>query len=195
VDTTAPARRAPGGRHRKPGPARQAGRIGGGVAGAARTAGLVVALAGALLLVLAHGLGWSAMIVRSGSMEPGVPVGSLVLARPESGSDVRVGQAIAVQRTGTGKPVTVLHRVIAISERDGVRFAELKGDANPTPDPHPVALTRYVALPVLVVPNLGYAVSSVRAFAPPSRLLLVVVGAVGLWLIWGRGRPRRRAVA
>jgi signal peptidase len=154
----------------------------------------MLVLAAAALLVLGHTLGWSAMVVRSGSMEPAVPVGSLVLVQRVSGQDVRVGEAIAVQRTGGGRPVTVLHRVAAIGERDGRRSAQLKGDANPTPDPEPVALTQPVARLVLVVPGAGYAFSTARNAARPSRIVLIGCGAVGLWLIWGTGRRGRRAI-
>ena len=38
----------------------------------------MLVLAAAALLVLGHTLGWSAMVVRSGSMEPAVHVGDAV---------------------------------------------------------------------------------------------------------------------
>jgi signal peptidase I len=193
VTTIIAGERRASGRHRKEPDRRGAGAAGGAVL-LARRAGLVLALTAVALLILAHLLGWSAMIVRSGSMEPAVPVGSLVLVRPVSGQDVRVGDAIAVRRSRSARPVTVLHRVVALDERDGRRFAELKGDANPTPDSEPVALTEPVARLVAVVPGAGYALATVRTALHPSRLLLLGCGAVGLWLIWGTGRNRRGSI-
>jgi signal peptidase I len=157
---------------------------------------LATTLAAGTLLVLAHALGWSAMIVRSGSMAPAVPVGSLVVARPVSGGDVRVGDAIAVRRNGTdGAGVTVLHRVVALQERNGQRFAQLKGDANPVADPEPAALTEPVARPVAIIPRAGYAVSALQTSLPPSRMLLAAAGLLALWLIWGAGAERHRRAA
>jgi signal peptidase len=193
VTTIIAGDRRASGRHRKE-PDRRAGVARGGAVLLARRAGLVLALAAAALLILAHLFGWSAMIVRSGSMEPAVPVGSLIVVQPVSGQDVRVGDAIAVRRTRGARPVTVLHRVIALDERDGRRFADLKGDANATPDPEPVALTEPVARLVAVVPSAGYALATARTAVHPSRLLLLGCGAVGLWLIWGTGRQRREPI-
>lgn len=192
MTTIAAGERRASGRHRKAPARRGAGALRGAAVLVARRAGLTLSFGAVVLLVIAHVLGWSVMVVRSGSMEPAVPVGSLVLAQRVSGEDVRVGDAIAVQRTGGGRPVTVLHRVIALSERDGRRFAQLKGDANPTPDPDPAALTQPVPRLVLTVPGAGYALSDVRSAAQPSRVLLVGGGVLGLWLIWGTGRQRRR---
>jgi signal peptidase I len=158
-------------------------------------AGLLTAGMVAVLVVLVHALGWSALIVRSGSMEPAVPVGSLVIARPVSGPEVRVADPIIVQRSGSSGPVAVLHRVVAVQERNGQRFAQLKGDANSTPDPELAALRQPVGRPVLVVPGAGYAISAVRGLVPTSRLLLPAVGILGLCLIWGTGSSRRRAPA
>jgi signal peptidase len=194
VTTSIAGERRASGRHRKEPDRRGAGAARGRAGLLARRAGLTLALAAAALLILARVLGWQAMIVRSGSMEPAVPVGSLVLVQRVSGQDVRVGDAIAVQRTGGARPVTVLHRVVALSERDGRRFAELKGDANATPDPDPVALTQPVARLGAVVPRAGYTVAAVRTATPPARFLLIGGGALGLWLIWGTGRQRRRSL-
>jgi signal peptidase len=190
VTTIIAADRGPLGRHRKEPSRGGGGGVRGAVVLAARWTGLTLVPATVVLLVLAHVLGWSAMVVHSGNMEPRVPVGSLVLAQQISWQDVRVGDAIALQRGSGSGPVTLLQRVVALSDRDGRRSAELKGDANSTPDPEPAALTQPVDRSVLVVPRAGYAISAVRAAAQPTRLLLTGGGLLGLCLIWG-GRRRR----
>jgi signal peptidase len=200
VETIVPGAGRPSGRHRRSDPPSRAGRprlvtAWRAVARFVVRAGLITAGVVAVLVVLVHALGWSALIVRSGSMEPAVPVGSLVIARPVSGQEVRVAEPIVVQRSGTSGPVAVLHRVVAVQERNGQRFAQLKGDANPTPDPDLAALSQPVARPVLVVPGAGYAISAVRGLVPTSRLIMTGAGILGLCLIWGTGSPRRRASA
>jgi signal peptidase len=154
---------------------------------ALRTAVLAFALTGVVVLGLGHALGWAALIVRSGSMQPTVPVGSLVLARPVGPAEVRPADVIAVPRQLGDRPVLVLHRVVAlVAGEDGRRQARLKGDANPVPDADPVLLDRTVARSVLVVPVAGYVVAAIRTTLTPSRLLLVVAGALALVLIWRR---------
>ena len=156
--------------------------------GVFRVAVLVAALAGVLVLLAGHLLGWSALVVRSGSMEPGVPVGSLVVARPAAPGDVHLGDVLAVPRQMNGRHVLVLHRVVVLTEQDGQRQALLKGDANPVRDPEPVVLDRPLARSVVVVPVAGYAVAAARMALAPSRVLLVLAGVLGLVLIWRR-RP------
>ncbi len=156
--------------------------------GVFRVAVLVAALAGVLVLLAGHLLGWSALVVRSGSMEPDVPVGGLVVAQPAAPGDVHLGDVVAVPREMSGRHVLVLHRVVVLTERDGQRQAQLKGDANPVPDPEPVVLDRPLARSVVVVPVAGYAVAAARVALAPSRVLLVLAGVLGLVLIWRR-RP------
>jgi signal peptidase len=127
-------------------------------------------------------------------MEPAVPVGSLVLAHPVGPAEVRPADVVAVPRQIAGRPVLVLHRVVALSDENGVRRGRLKGDANPVPDADPVLLDRPVARSVLVVPVAGYVVAAVRTALTPSRLLLVVAGALALVLIWRRPRSAGRDI-
>ena len=92
--------RGPLGRHRKEPSRGGVGGLRGAAVLVARCTGLTLGPAAVILLVLGHVLGWSALVVRSGSMEPAVPVGSLVLTQRISPQDVRVGDAITVRRTG-----------------------------------------------------------------------------------------------
>src|SRR5690348_7275661 len=140
----------------------------------ARVAVLAAAVAGVIVLLAGHVLGWSALVVRSGSMEPDVPVGSLVVARPAAPGDVHLGDVVAVPRELGGRRVLVLHRVVVLTEQDGQRQAQLKGDANPVPDPEPVVLDRPLARSVVVVPVAGYFVAAARVALAPSRVLLVL---------------------
>lgn len=154
---------------------------------------LAVALAAVVVLGIGHALGWAALVVRSGSMQPAVPVGGLVLARPVEANEVRVGDVVAVPRSIGGGQVLVLHRVVQVTDAgSGVRRARLKGDANPVPDADPAVLDRPVLRSVLVVPVAGYVVAAIRTALTPSRLVLVAVGALALVLIWRRPAPRRK---
>lgn len=67
------------------------------------------------------------MPVLTGSMAPGIPVGTLVAVTPVS--SVHVGEVIMFSPPGASRPV--LHRVVSASSA-GVWT---KGDANPAADP------------------------------------------------------------
>src|SRR6185436_8586114 len=71
-------------------------------------------------------------IVKSGSMEPAIPTGSIVVVKPEH--LYRKGDVITFGKdTKTDVPTT--HRIIALND-DGTYT--VKGDANEEADPNPV---------------------------------------------------------
>lgn len=72
------------------------------------------------------------LAVTSGSMEPAVPVHSLIFVKEVAADDVRIGDIITFDPPGPTTRVT--HRVVA-RERSGSRwYFQTKGDANPTTD-------------------------------------------------------------
>lgn len=104
---------------------------------------LIIVVAAAVALAIAVALlpwavGGKALTVLSGSMEPGLPIGSIAVVKPEPAAGIVVGDVIQFvdrdQATGASRVVT--HRVLEV--RPGPEFVT-KGDANATPDPHVVA--------------------------------------------------------
>lgn len=90
------------------------------------------------LTVAASVVGLRPLVVRSGSMEPMIQTGGMVLVRAVPAADVRVGDVVAVQRPDG---IRVTHRVLS-ARLEGARVVlQLKGDANDAPDPDPVAVT------------------------------------------------------
>src|SRR5215218_8467344 len=72
------------------------------------------------------------LAVTSGSMEPTLPVHSMILVEHVRAADVRVGDIITFDPPGRTTRVT--HRVVA-RERSGTRwYFQTKGDANPAVD-------------------------------------------------------------
>jgi signal peptidase I len=102
-------------------------------------------------------------VVVSGSMEPVMYRGDLVIVDTNP-STVQVGD-IAIYR-GTwphGVPEDIIHRIIKIGElSNGTTAMEFKGDNNPSPDPDVVYPNQIVAKVVtinshpLVIPKIGY---------------------------------------
>src|SRR3954451_17678522 len=91
--------------------------------------------------------GWRSVVVTSGSMEPAISPGDVVLVAPE-GPGIAVGSVVLFS-TPEG-PVT--HRIAGIND-DGTYAT--KGDANPTADSTPLRADQVVGRARIVVPNAG----------------------------------------
>lgn len=113
-------------------------------------------LAGCLVVTLVPVLfGWRPYLIESGSMQPRIAVGDVVIASPEQDPAVLLGR-VAVFTDPDRPDRDKTHRVIQVAD-DGTLVT--KGDANPTADSAHVAvsdvqglgrlLVRFVGLPVI----------------------------------------------
>ena len=160
--------------------------------------GRVVA-AGTVLLVLgpvvAFGVhafvaGWQLQHVRSGSMEPLLPVGSLAVLEPVDPAEVAVGQVITFTDPADGDRL-VTHRVVEVREdQDGLRFTT-QGDANTGADPLPVRADDLRGHLASHVPHLGVAIDAIQSPAAPFVLIgLPALGLAGSEVVAWRRRRR-----
>lgn len=136
---------------------------------------VVVALAvaaGALLWLQ----GYRVYAVRTGSMSPTYPTGSLVVDSPAAGSLPRVGDVITFT-AGTG---LVTHRVHGRSA-DGVTT---KGDANRTPDVWTVGPEHIVGKVAGGISGAGYALVFLRQPAGVPSLLLLGLSVAFAWTLF-----------
>lgn len=171
---------------------------GGGTVGkAARLAGEVLlwiaSLTGAaciILAILGAFFGFRVMLFSSGSMEPGIPVGSAALVRITDAKDLSIGDVVTVER-GAGKlPVT--HRIVGVGAAPDPQQRELvlKGDANELADPAPYTVAEAGKL-LFSVPGIAGAVSSLGTPQALAPLGAVAAGFV-VWGLWPR-RVRKEA--
>lgn len=113
-----------------------------------------------LFVLVTPFFGWRTEIVLSGSMEPAIQTGSIVVARPVAPGEIHEGDVIMFASLA-GHSLTT-HRVIKVEERsDGFRFST-KGDANKNADITPVVPSQLVGMIVLTVPYLGYLISFIK---------------------------------
>lgn len=89
-------------------------------------------------------------VILSGSMEPGIPTGSVVYIDTHD-KDVHEGDIIAFQ-SGSGKGAMVTHRAVKINE-DGT--ITTKGDNNEVEDLAPLSPEYVVGKYTFHIPNLG----------------------------------------
>ena len=109
-------------------------------------AGTVIAAALAVLLFLAIlWKGYWPMIVLSGSMEPSIKIGDIVVVK-RANTLPRVGDIIAYKSSG----LVVLHRVINVSNDKIIT----KGDANNAPD-NPITRNQVIGQLYLHIPYIG----------------------------------------
>jgi signal peptidase I len=138
----------------------------------------VAALIGVVMVgvtVFAAQTGLRPLVVRSGSMEPTIPTGGMVLVRTVPAADIHVGDVVAVDRPDRTR---VTHRVMKVTHRGATAELVLKGDANTDPDPVPVVVTSGGKL-VYTTPWLGR-VGSFLSSARGGFVLGWVVAAVML---------------
>ncbi len=129
--------------------------------------------------------GLKPQIVVSGSMEPTIPTGSLLMAQEVSAAEIEVGDIVTVQRPGDAGLVT--HRVTSIEQQYKNWEITMRGDANAADDPQPYSV-RVVGKVVATIPGAGYLAGVFRT--PFGITGIVVFGlAVVTAFLWNP-RPR-----
>ena len=117
----------------------------------ALTVAAVLGLAMAGVTVVAARAGVRPLVVRSGSMEPTIPTGSMVLVQRVAAAEIGVGDVVAVVRPDHTR---VTHRVVDLERHGETAELTLKGDANDDVDPAPVSVVEADRL-VRQVPGVG----------------------------------------
>jgi signal peptidase len=180
-----------------------AARLVGRAAGVAGAAALTVGVAALVAVAAGPAVGaWRLAPVRSGSMAPALPAGSLAVAVPAPAPAVRPGWVIVFHRPGDAAVVT--HRVVRVLAGGAHPVVETRGDANPVADPWRLRITDDRVWRVrAVVPGAGRALLAMRA--PPVRLATTAGVPLVLGVAWAvaivrapepgaEPRPRRRRV-
>lgn len=148
------------------------------------SAGLLalVALLGALVIVVPAVAGATPLTVLTGSMIPTYPPGTLIVIKPVDAKDIRIGDPVTYQ-IESGKPGVVTHRVISItSSSDASTSFITKGDNNGAPDAKPVVQAQVKGEVWYSVPWIGYVSTAMNG---ENRGWIIPVIAVGLFLYAG----------
>ena len=139
-----------------------------------------------LLIVVPRFFPLNVATILTGSMEPNLPQGALVLALPVNPTAVEVGDII-VFKSGKESSTVVSHRVIEVSNNGGLFFTT-KGDANENPDPAPVPAGNVKGKVVFHVPYLGGIFGAVSGFVRSRAgfAILVIIPTVLILVSTGR---------
>ena len=114
---------------------------------------VMIMLAAVFTYVTPH-FGWRVDAVLTGSMEPRLKVGSLVVTVPVEPDTIQVGDIITF-RTAMGSRNTITHRVIGIQQNSPLRF-ETMGDANTKPDPNTTRQQNIAGKVCFNIPSVGF---------------------------------------
>ncbi|HVK29438.1 MAG TPA: signal peptidase I [Nocardioides sp.] len=157
---------------------------------------LTAVAAVALAVAIPRIAGGTPYTVLTGSMEPDLPPGTLVVVRPVDPEDIALGDVITFQLE-SGKPTVATHRVVAVGTRlDGEQVFTTRGDANGTPDRNPVRAVQVQGRLWYSVPYLGHLNSVLTGRQRQSAVLVVAALLVGyaafMFVAALRDRLRRR---
>ena len=114
--------------------------------------------------------GWSRAVILSGSMEPSMSIGDLVIVHREK--EYRVGDIVVFDSGG----LSVTHRILEKAQEGFVT----KGDANNVPDKELLSENHIIGRVAVVIPMVGKAVLFLKN---PAGMMLIMMLAI--WRIWG----------
>jgi len=114
--------------------------------------------------------------VYTGSMEPAIPVGSIVVIKPANPETLKINDIICF-KIESESATTVTHRIVNITSEGFIT----KGDANEDPDTWIVRKENVVGKVIAVIPYIGYLGHFVRT--PAGFILLIVIPATILILL------------
>ena len=149
---------------------------------------LVIAILLVGFMFIGPRFGWETHKVMSGSMEPALKVGGIIVTKPERLENIQVGDIITFQ-TESGPKVT--HRVVDIVEMEGKLHFQTKGDANEEPDPNFVSSTGEEMRKVVF--HLSY-LGFVAQFMKSKLVFLVMVGIPAIILIIWFGKDTWKGI-
>lgn len=135
---------------------------------------LLALLLGVLLLLVQTSIlpNFAVKIVQSGSMEPAISTGSLVVIKAEE--RYHTGEVITFTAERTSD-IPTTHRIVRDTLEEGQLVYHTQGDANNAVDPQPVLPENVLGKVILSVPFLGYLLDFARQ--PLGFVLLIGVPA------------------
>lgn len=115
--------------------------------------------------------------VQSGSMEPTIHVGSIVITKPFQ--DYKVGDIVTF-KTREEKLIkrpkqTTTHRIYEVKKNKGQLVIITKGDANNAPDINTITEDLILGKIIIIVPLLGFFVNFTKTF--PGLIILIIIPA------------------
>ena len=134
----------------------------------------IMALIAVLLIVSAFPItgNYKVMMVLSGSMEPAIGKGSVVVVRPSD--DYKIGEVITFKFKNSEESTT--HRIEEIRIVGGKPVYVTKGDVNNAPDTREVLQEDIIGKVLFDIPYIGYVIDFAKR--PVGFMILIIVPAL-----------------
>ncbi|WP_194289088.1 MULTISPECIES: signal peptidase I [unclassified Nocardioides] len=151
---------------------------------------LLIALVGFLFLAIGpHLLGYRTSTMLTGSMEPMIAPGDVIVIKEVPATELEVGDVVTYRIPVEDHRVET-HRVVEVTKVDGSIAMRTKGDANKGADPWTAIIEGETVWVVdQVVPHIGKAIRVLHTPWVSKGVLWIAVGgmiALGFLQIWGR---------
>lgn len=150
---------------------------------------LIVILTPTILIAAAGLFGFKAYAVDSGSMEPSIQTGSLILVRKMPPENIRPDDIVTFD-TKNKNDKSFTHRIVSIDNKN--RQFITRGDANNSNDTEPASFDNAVGRVEVNIPYLGY--YSIIFKSTPGyifcAIILLIFASFELELIFKKERSR-----
>ena len=118
-------------------------------------------------------LGFKAFIVLTGSMEPEISAGDVVIINNVNQQNVRIGDIITYSVGGTNQTVT--HRVIEITQKNGKTYYKTKGDNNNSTDSDLVEYEQIIGTVSFTIGKIGLIVNALKTTGGIAFVILILL--------------------
>ena len=112
------------------------------------------------------------------SMRPNIEPGDIVLDYKYSDDKYKIGDVITFTSSRNNASITITHRIINISQKDGKYYYQTKGDNNNAPDTELVSSNNVIGKVIFVFPKLGYAQQFI--LSTTGWIVVIVLPCVGI---------------
>ena len=153
------------------------------------TALIIIVIILSLSLIVPRAFGISTYTVMTGSMEPAMPVGSMVYAKATDPQLLAEGDIIVFYDGRNEIPVT--HRVVENQRDEGQLIT--KGDANSSNDISPIPYHNVIGKVVLHLPFLGRLMLPLSSMTGKIALFALILGGFLLCEVSRRMRRKTKA--
>ena len=118
---------------------------------------------------------YAVKIVKSGSMEPAIKTGSVIVIKPDA--EYKVGDIITFGKDDK-RNIPTSHRISAVRMVQGKMLYTTKGDANNASDAKEISQNEIIGRVVFKIPYLGYVLDMAKK--PIGFFLLIVIPALAI---------------